>query len=905
MRRSLLFALAALASALTAMPASAQGPTCATGNPVTFNPTGGEQCFVVPPGVTSLNVLAIGGPGAGGAKGGMGDRLFGSVAVSPGATLYVHVGGAGNGSTGGSNGGGSGRGGPGEHGEPYPHSLGFGGGGATDIRSCSAGVCSMAQDDTRWVVAAGGGGAGGDGREWGLGAHGGAAGALGSNSSYNGPVAEYGGVGGGAGGYYAGGGAGTGGYGSGSGAAGTLGAGGAGGHGSYSGGGGGGGGGGYYGGGGGGGGYLVGGGGGGGGSSLVPDGMTRSTDTTGTPKVVLSWHTGPATNASVSLSPNPITANGAAITTATVTVTDSGGNPVPGEVVTIGTNGAQTIGPVIDNYDGTYTASVKASTVAGQSTISATVGALPNAIATLTQLPGPVAAVDLALSKRFVRADGTSTVTATATVTDAHGNPIEGEDVTISSDGGTTSEDVTDAGDGTYTATITTTTTTDDRTISAELGEFADQATLTQTPPPASIAVQLAPPSIVADGASTTVATATVRAADNSLVPGEVVTFTSDDGQTIGATDDNDDGTYDATITSTTVAGTSTITAQTGSLTQTATLTQVAGAAKQITLELSPSTLVAGSGATSTATATVIDANGNAVTGDELEFTSSRAQAIGGVSGHGNGTYTAQVSALAQALTSTITVRDGSADPDLTATAQLAHTDGEAPTVSISSPRDGATYALGEAVTADYACTDKASKVTSCTGPVGDGAAVDTAKSGAHSFDVVAVDAGGHTTKRSVSYTVAEAPRQGEPQPPGDRDAGPGGGPVSLDPPSLRSSGKPKLTWSGATLLADLGQSATCAAGGPPCVLDVTLTLPSGGARAVAAAKKARMLGRKKLTLAAGSTAKLRVRLTKKGTKLVARAKRARVTAKIVTRTGTGAKKTVRKKLTLRAPAKR
>src|ERR1700733_11644405 len=62
--------------------------------------TAGEQQFVVPPGVTSVQVLAVGGnggPGNGEAAGGSGATVTATLAVTPGQTLYAEVAGNGQG----------------------------------------------------------------------------------------------------------------------------------------------------------------------------------------------------------------------------------------------------------------------------------------------------------------------------------------------------------------------------------------------------------------------------------------------------------------------------------------------------------------------------------------------------------------------------------------------------------------------------------------------------------------------------------------------------------------------------------------------------------------------------------------------------------------------------------------
>ena len=111
----------------------------------TFNFTGSQQSWTVPNGVTSINFTiagAKGGNGASGIVGANGATMAGALAVTPGQTIFINVGGQGAISAGGFNGGGNGGSGAG------------GGGGATDIRIGGNGLANRA------VVAAGGGGAG-------------------------------------------------------------------------------------------------------------------------------------------------------------------------------------------------------------------------------------------------------------------------------------------------------------------------------------------------------------------------------------------------------------------------------------------------------------------------------------------------------------------------------------------------------------------------------------------------------------------------------------------------------------------------------------------------------------------------------------------------------------------------
>ena len=157
----------------------------------TFNSTGAEQSFVVPAGVTSVRVRAIGEAGEvgqidsldqGAAPGGAGAVVAGFLPVTPGETLYVEV------AARGFNGGGE----PGFDG-------GGGGGAASDVRTRSQGAEETLQ--SRLLVAAGGGGGGGtfDEGSGGRGGDAGSPGADGTTSQYGGCCGTSQSAGGGAG----------------------------------------------------------------------------------------------------------------------------------------------------------------------------------------------------------------------------------------------------------------------------------------------------------------------------------------------------------------------------------------------------------------------------------------------------------------------------------------------------------------------------------------------------------------------------------------------------------------------------------------------------------------------------------------------------------------------------------
>jgi hypothetical protein len=158
--------LLTLASATSSAAPIPAGCTAA-GTTVTCNYlyTGGQQTFVAPAGITTYNVTAVGaagGFGPGPTQGGFGVAVTDTVALSPGQTYYVNVGGKGGDSTGAANTPGAAGGYNGGGRGSAALTNGFfdapGGGGATSLQTVS-GECNFAGA----IVVAGGGGGGGVG----------------------------------------------------------------------------------------------------------------------------------------------------------------------------------------------------------------------------------------------------------------------------------------------------------------------------------------------------------------------------------------------------------------------------------------------------------------------------------------------------------------------------------------------------------------------------------------------------------------------------------------------------------------------------------------------------------------------------------------------------------------------
>ncbi|HET8978904.1 MAG TPA: hypothetical protein VFN87_12145 [Solirubrobacteraceae bacterium] len=180
------------AALLTAPVAAAQSGA----DTKTFSYTGAEQSWVVPDGVTAINVTAYGALGGGNPGVGHGQIATGTITVTPGETLYIEVGGQGgasnsatypcadanfandqttcSGAHGGFNGGGESMGGPTN--DPYlqyPALSGDGGGGGSDVQTVSGPAPAVGGPPavsapavaSRLIVAGGGGGDGSYGRD--------------------------------------------------------------------------------------------------------------------------------------------------------------------------------------------------------------------------------------------------------------------------------------------------------------------------------------------------------------------------------------------------------------------------------------------------------------------------------------------------------------------------------------------------------------------------------------------------------------------------------------------------------------------------------------------------------------------------------------------------------------------
>ena len=272
----------------------------------------------------------------------------------------------------------------------------------------------------------------------------------------------------------------------------------------------------------------------------------------------------------LSASPTSIVANGSSTSTITVQLKDANGNNliIGGDAVVLSTN-LGTLGAVTDNGNGTYSAILTSSVIAGAATITGTLnGSVITDNATVNFTTGAASTITslLSASPTSIVANSISTSSITVQLKDAVGNNLSsgGDTVLLSTNLGTLGA-VTDNGNGTYSATLTSSVTTGAATIAGTLNGSAitDNATVNFTAGAASTTTSLLtanPASITADGSSTSSITVQLKDANgNNLSSGGDTVVLSTDLGSLGLVTDNSNGTYSATLTSSNTAGLATI----------------------------------------------------------------------------------------------------------------------------------------------------------------------------------------------------------------------------------------------------------------------------------------------------------------------------------------------------------
>jgi Big-like domain-containing protein len=80
--------------------------------------------------------------------------------------------------------------------------------------------------------------------------------------------------------------------------------------------------------------------------------------------------------------------------------------------------------------------------------------------------------------------------------------------------------------------------------------------------------------------------------------------------------------------------------------------------------------------------------------------------------------------------------------------------DRTAPSITLTTPANGASYTRNSTLVAKYTCADAGSGIKSCTGSVPNGATISTRNRGMYLFTVTAVDKSGNRAVKMVYFTV-------------------------------------------------------------------------------------------------------------------------------------------------------
>ncbi|HAI0078216.1 TPA: hypothetical protein HIF03_002024 [Escherichia coli] len=317
-------------------------------------------------------------------------------------------------------------------------------------------------------------------------------------------------------------------------------------------------------------------------------------------------------------------ADGAMANTLRVRVTDAFGNALAGQTVSVlADNSATTAPTVITEPDGTVEISVTSQT-AGASTVTASINSssLSRTVTFIADVRTAQIAV-LEVTQDYAVADGSTANTLRARVTDAFGNTLAGQTVSVTAGNGATVAPTAITGpDGTVEISVTSqtagvsavTATINNSSQSRNVTFIADVST-------AQIAsLEVTQDNAVADGATANTLRARVTDAFGNTLGGQTVSVLADNGATVAPTvTTQPDGTVEISVTSQT-AGTSAVTASINSSTASRNVTFVADVrtAKIASLEVTRDNSVADGAMANTLRVKVTDAFGNALNGQTV-----------------------------------------------------------------------------------------------------------------------------------------------------------------------------------------------------------------------------------------------------------------------------------------------
>ena len=397
----------------------------------------------------------------------------------------------------------------------------------------------------------------------------------------------------------------------------------------------------------------------------------------------------------ISLSQSLISVASASITsgntsTLTLTAKDAAGNTatVGGLTVAFSRSSGTSNGSIsatTDNGNGTYTAVFTGTSSGTATNINATIGgsAVTSTSPQITVNPGAISTVTSTVTTGASSVASGSSTTVTIQARDSFGNALTtgGATVTVSSGGGTSTGSlaaVTDNLNGTYTSSFTGAVSGTGTTIAASIGGTPITSTLPTVIvipgiPSAATSTVTVSSSTVASGQTITL-TLTARDANGnaSVTGGRTVAFSRSGGVStgsVGATTDNNNGTYSAIFTGAISGSATTITSTLDGSAVTTTLPTVSvtpGTASAAASTVAVSSASISAGSTSTLTLQARDAANNAINvgGLSIVFSRSGGVSTGTISSttdNNNGTYTATFTGTTSGSATTISATLGGA----------------------------------------------------------------------------------------------------------------------------------------------------------------------------------------------------------------------------------------------------
>ncbi|TJO31185.1 hypothetical protein C9000_17555 [Escherichia coli] len=328
--------------------------------------------------------------------------------------------------------------------------------------------------------------------------------------------------------------------------------------------------------------------------------------------------------ASLEVTQDNAVADGATANTLRVRVTDAFGNALAGQTVSVlAGNGATTAPTVTTQPDGTVEISVTSQT-AGISAVTASINnSSQSRNVTFIADVRTAKIADLVVTRDNSVADGAMANTLRVRVTDAFGNTLAGQTVSVMADNSATvSPTVTTEPDGTVEISVTSQTAgVSAVTASINNSSLSRNVTFVADVSTAQIAVlEVTQDNTVADGATANTLQVKVTDAFGNALAGQTVSVMADNGATVAPTmTTKPDGTVEISVTSQT-AGTSAVTATINSSSQSRNVTFVADVrtAKIADLVVSQDNAVADGSTANTLRARVTDAFGNALAGQTV-----------------------------------------------------------------------------------------------------------------------------------------------------------------------------------------------------------------------------------------------------------------------------------------------